>query len=268
MRLHILFDLHLEHSFFEMPPVESDVLILAGDILTPGHRALGWAAREAVHRGRAVVQVAGNHEFYREILQAEHELMRKAAKRPGHHLLDRSSAVLGGVRFLGCILWTNYRVPIIDATGRGMRVDPAQGMAACAAVLTDHRVIKWQDGVDTKLLTPENLLGEHQTDRQWLEQQLAAPFDGPTVVVTHHAPHPLSIAPRFASDWATSGFASALPDSFFEVPVLWIHGHTHTRFDYRVGNCRVVCNPRGYLLWGDDFEVDDFDPALVIEVNP
>ena len=115
---------------------------------------------------------------------------------------------------------------------------------------------------------PEDLLSEHQADCQWLEQQLAAPFDGPTVVVTHHAPHPLSIAPRFASDWATSGFASALPDSFFEIPVLWIHGHTHSRFDYQVGNCQVVCNPRGYKLWGGDFEVDDFDAGLVIEVNP
>ena len=205
MRLHILSDLHLEHSNFEMPPVGSDVLVLAGDILTPGHRALGWAAQEAVHRGRAVVQVAGNHEFYGATLQAERALMREAASTHGIHLLDRTAVVLGGVRFLGCILWTDYRVPIIDMTGRGMRVDPAQGMA---------------------------------------------------------------VAPRFASDWATCGFASALSDSFFEVPVLWIHGYTHTTFDYRVGNCRVVCNPRGYKLWGGDFEVDDFDPALVIEVKP
>ena len=268
MRLHILSDLHLEHSNFEMPPVGSDVLVLAGDILTPGHRALGWAAQEAVHRGRAVVQVAGNHEFYGATLQAERALMREAASTHGIHLLDRTAVVLGGVRFLGCILWTDYRVPIIDMTGRGMRVDPAQGMAACAAILTDYRAIKWKKGADSRLLTPENLLSEHQADRQWLEQQLAAPFDGPTVVVTHHAPHSLSVAPRFASDWATCGFASALSDSFFEVPVLWIHGYTHTTFDYRVGNCRVVCNPRGYKLWGGDFEVDDFDPALVIEVKP
>ena len=31
-------------------------------------------------------------------------------------------------------------------------------------------------------------------------------------------------------------------------PDLWIHGHTHTSFDYRVGRCRVLCNPRGYRL--------------------
>jgi len=27
---------------------------------------------------------------------------------------------------------------------------------------------------------------------------------------------------------------------------LWTHGHTHHEFDYMIGECRVVCNPRGY----------------------
>lgn len=110
------------------------------------------------------------------------------------------------------------------------------------------------------------MLGELQLDRQWLEQQLAAPFHGPTVVITHHALHAQSIAPLYAADWATCGFASQLPDSFFAVPVVWVHGHTHTRFDYRVGQCRVVCDPRGYALWGGEFEIDDFDPSFVVEV--
>jgi len=26
----------------------------------------------------------------------------------------------------------------------------------------------------------------------------------------------------------------------------WSHGHTHVNLDYMVGDCRVVCNPRGY----------------------
>jgi hypothetical protein len=29
-------------------------------------------------------------------------------------------------------------------------------------------------------------------------------------------------------------------------PRLWIHGHTHESFDYKIGKTRVVCNPRGY----------------------
>ena len=29
---------------------------------------------------------------------------------------------------------------------------------------------------------------------------------------------------------------------------LWIHGHVHDSFDYRVAGCRLVANPRGYAL--------------------
>ncbi|MDR7379256.1 Icc-related predicted phosphoesterase [Rhodoferax ferrireducens] len=119
----------------------------------------------------------------------------------------------------------------------------------------------------TRLVTPLDLLQEHRLDRRWLQAQLAIEFEGPTVVVTHHAPHPLSIATRYADDWVTTGFVNALPDAFFEVPKLWIHGHTHSRFDYQVGNCRVVCNPRGYKMRDGSFEVPDFDPGFVIEVS-
>ena len=117
-----------------------------------------------------------------------------------------------------------------------------------------------------QVMSPQDLLGEHQLDRQWLAAQLAIPFDGPTVVITHHAPHALSIAPKFASSWVTCGFASHLPVSFFVVPVLWIHGHTHSRFDYRVQGCRVMCNPRGYRMRSGAHEVDGFDPGLFVEV--
>jgi hypothetical protein len=26
----------------------------------------------------------------------------------------------------------------------------------------------------------------------------------------------------------------------------WFHGHMHDSIDYQVGECRVLCNPRGY----------------------
>ena len=29
-------------------------------------------------------------------------------------------------------------------------------------------------------------------------------------------------------------------------PFLWIHGHTHSEFDYFLGDTRVICNPLGY----------------------
>src|SRR5439155_709852 len=42
---------------------------------------------------------------------------------------------------------------------------------------------------------------------------------------------------------------------------LWIHGHTHTFFDYRAGGARVICNPRGY-----PGEATGFRPDLIVEI--
>ena len=68
-------------------------------------------------------------------------------------------------------------------------------------------------------------------------------------------------------DLASGAFITELPDTFFDVPVLWVHGHTHQRFDYRVRSCRVACNPRGYVNWSGRIENKAFEPALVIDLE-
>jgi hypothetical protein len=41
------------------------------------------------------------------------------------------------------------------------------------------------------------------------------------------------------------------------------HGHTHSSFRYKIGECRVVCNPRGYF----PMEINpNFDPNFEIEI--
>jgi predicted phosphodiesterase len=64
------------------------------------------------------------------------------------------------------------------------------------------------------------------------------------VVVTHFAPHPRSIAPAYFGHRANPGFVLDLKNMMGPA-ALWIHGHTHTYFDYNVDGTRVVCNPRG-----------------------
>ncbi|AOK29972.1 MULTISPECIES: metallophosphoesterase [Burkholderia] len=96
--------------------------------------------------------------------------------------------------------------------------------------------------------TPRDALALHRTARAWLERELAKPWAGATIVVTHHAPHRASLAARYAGDLVSSGFVNDLP-ALVRPPVsLWIHGHTHTSFDYTTANgTRVVCNPHGYV---------------------
>jgi hypothetical protein len=70
------------------------------------------------------------------------------------------------------------------------------------------------------------------------------------VVVTHHAPTPISIAEWYKHDTLMNGaFASDLSEFIMDRPQikLWTHGHMHNVSDYMVGDTRVVCNPRGYV---------------------
>ena len=105
----------------------------------------------------------------------------------------------------------------------------------------------------------------HWVRRDWLRRRLDEPFDGPTVVVTHHAPSAGSVADQWADDWCTPAFVSDLPAEFFAVPCLWVHGHTHTSFDYRVGRCRVVSNPRGYMMRSGAMENAHFDAGIFLQ---
>ena len=134
-------------------------------------------------------------------------------------------------------------------------------MAMASMQVLDHRKI-WSRALPVReQWTPAHALALHRRSRKWLETELPRPFDGPTVVVTHHAPHPRSIAERFKASPVNGAFVSDLTSLLENGPTLWVHGHTHDSFDYRVGRTRVVCNPKGY-----ETENPRFDPSLVVEV--
>ena len=250
MKLLLLSDLHLEFSPLRLPDsLDFDVAVLAGDIVCPGRRLAEWlAATPALRRARAVVAVSGNHEYFDGVLQHEAAAMQQQAAAlaaPPLHLLDAGEVQIDGVRFLGCTLWTDFELRI--DTADGPRSDRELGMATAARAMADYRCIAWREaGAAARALTPWDTLRLHGQQRQWLQSKLAEAFDGPTVVVTHHGPHRGSLAPRFAADWVSAAYLNELPESFFEVPALWVHGHTHSSHDYRIGGCRIVCNPRGY----------------------
>jgi hypothetical protein len=64
----------------------------------------------------------------------------------------------------------------------------------------------------------------------------------------------LSTKPRYQKDVMVNGaYSSDLSEFMLDHPQIkvWTHGHTHDPFDYMVGGCRVVCNPRGYINYED-----------------
>ncbi|WP_227746908.1 metallophosphoesterase family protein [Paraburkholderia franconis] len=136
--------------------------------------------------------------------------------------------------------------------------------------LHDHRVIRTRAG---ERFRPEDALRNHQLSLAWLRDELSRPYDGKTVVITHHGPHPHSVHPRYAGDITNAAFASDLTRLVEHVD-FWLHGHVHDSCDYMVGNCRVVANPRGYA-WNRlnarspkalGFENQSFEYACVIDI--
>lgn len=67
--------------------------------------------------------------------------------------------------------------------------------------------------------------------------------------VIHHLPSWQSVHEDYRYSAGNEYFATELSDMILDMekpPKLIVHGHTHKRFDYMIGNTRVICNPRGY----------------------
>jgi len=199
VKIRALSDLHIEFFDFEPLDVEADVVVLAGDIFTE-HQGLAWARR--VFSRTRIIYVLGNHEFYDARYETVLETSRQEAARLGIDLLECNAVVIDGVRFLGTTLWTDFE---IDEPSPGM---PSFALWYANQNMADFRLIRYRG----EFLTPDATREFHRESRRWLSARLAEPFDGKTVVVTHHLPHRRSIHKRFDRDPLNPAFASHLPD--------------------------------------------------------
>ena len=269
MKLHVLSDIHLEYNKWpdaiSINDIDADISILAGDI-GEGLQGLEWA----MTFNRPVIYVMGNHEFYGQ--RPIPELWQKARimiENSNVHLLENQSIVIEGVRFLGTTLWTDFKV-LGDAYFE-------ENKRMAYEDIRDFRVIymSWRDGVSSKyesptyrtanFLEPHHTIAMHKDSRGFLARELDKPAENSwerTVVVTHHAPSALSLEQKIAVSPIDAAYASNL-DELVNKSELWIHGHTHVPADYRIGNGRVVSNPRGYV--GID-PVVGFNPDFVVEI--
>jgi predicted phosphohydrolase len=254
VRLHVLSDLHLERGDPLPPVVDADMLLLGGDI---GPGVAGLQAAAQWWTDLPILYVSGNHEPYGGALPQITEQLREAAAPFGDRVrvLEDDEVVIDGVRFLGCTLWSDFEA------GGGVQ-ERELSMELCARVVNDYRYVSWSP--EDRKLRPEDTLGLHRASRRWLEDRLAEPFDGQTVVMTHHGP----LAPPFrisnAVRRAVAGaFVSDLSDLIGADRVdLWVYGHTHRVHDADTNGTRVLSNPRGY----PQEPAAGFDPALVVEV--
>lgn len=253
MKILLLSDLHLSVRAMDAPTTDADIVVLAGDLGRP-EAAMEWARQF----DRPTLFVAGNHEFYGSDLASTYGRLREAARGSPVRVLEREEWRIDGVRFLGCTLWSDYRIFPDDETRE-------RGLAMATEMVRDFSRIGLAPGSDDRF-SPEAARRLCDESVAWLDERFAEPHDGPTVVVTHFAPSLQSIHPRFSGSPINACFVSDLEAHIRRwQPAFWLHGHTHDSFDYRIGATRVLANPRGYAP-GGVVENALFDPAFHIEI--
>ncbi|WP_226822070.1 metallophosphoesterase [Acidithiobacillus ferridurans] len=238
--LHLEFDASITLTGLSTPAGDPavDALVLAGDVDTMPEYYAEFLRKLRLAYAGSVIFVLGNHEYYNGVFPDDRQKYREAIAHDRHAvLLENESIIIQGVRFLGATLWTDF------AGGEQMR--------DCQRMMSDFEVI--HDGVSTLQghsgsITPELILKVHRDSIAWLDDQFTNhPHEGPTVVITHHAPSYQSQHPRFAGSPISGGFCSNQEHRIQRWnPDIWIHGHVHDPMDYRIGRTRVLCNPWGY----------------------
>ncbi|MBU3617602.1 metallophosphoesterase family protein [Polynucleobacter sp. JS-Fieb-80-E5] len=255
MKIHILSDLHLEFAAFNPEPTDADVVVLAGDIDVRSS-GVGWA--RDTFPDQEIIYVAGNHEFYgSQRLELISKLQEQCVLYEVHFLDDRAIQLQSAndkkpVRFLGATLWTDFL--LFDDELREKCIMYGE------MYLNDFRRI----GDGRIGFSPQKSIQLHEQSLFFLRGELDVPFDGETVVITHHLPSMHSVAERYKPDLLSACFASELSYLFGKMS-LWIHGHTHDSCDYEMNGTRVVCNPRGYVR-SSHAENPEFNPSLIVEV--
>ena len=243
MRIAYFSDVHLEFGSCPFPEHGADIVVAAGDI-APGNNALPWLAQA---KDIPIIYIAGNHEYYgNDITATLSDLRFRSAEMESIHFLEKDVFEYQGTRFLGTTLWSDLDYG-----------DP-ETMCLLEEQMNDFSYIR----CGYRKMTAQDMLHMHVSSLYWLINQLETTYPGPTVVVTHHAPSMKSWH-LDTSESRRHGYCSNLDYLVSRYAIdLWLHGHTHTRREYPLGeNTRVGCNARGY--YGLDTKEMTLQPEIV-----
>ena len=267
MKISLASDLHLEFGDLDFDNKDNaQVLILSGDIcvahditqrdpygvMGPEYRSNRFHDffQRCHDRFPHVIYIVGNHEYYHgDFATAFAHLKDVLGYLPNLHVLEKESITIDDVTFLCGTLWTDMN-----------REDP-HTLWEIRRYMNDFRIIrdsrnpvhyKDPEGVfHTRegRFSPESSVEEHRAMLKFIEESIASNPTAKYVVVGHHSPSKLSTHPQYADQTMVNGaYSSNLDEFIMDRPQikLWTHGHTHHEFDYMIGSCRVMCNPRGY----------------------
>ena len=254
MKFRIISDLHVDinkkyYSKFKFDP--NSYYLIAGDIAGGRHKA-----EEFLHYHMSIgkltngIFIEGNHMGY-DLDWNEHDNTKEAC----YAYLAEQFPLTSNVSFMennfkeipdeniiivGCTLYTDYK-----AFG-----NRELGMKIGETYLNDFRYVHTYSNLGgDRLVTPVDYLDRHEKSLQFIDEMCKSNPTSRIIVVTHHGPSKQSLSTEYATDLLSSSYVSNLEDFIIDHSNIkvWCHGHCHRKFDYYIGQCRVLCNPFGYF---------------------
>lgn len=191
-----------------------------------------------------VLYIAGNHEHYGGKFDQTIPILRERLSDTNVQVLERDTVDINGTLFVGTTLWSDVSDPMVEMVVKNSMNDY-------------HSITKkefWGNEstqVNYRKLRPADTVREFFRSRDYIDMIAKNNPDKNIVVMTHHAPSAQSVDPMFLADKhkeMNRAYYSDLDQLILDRENIkfWCHGHTHTNHDYEIGDCRVICHPRGY----------------------
>ena len=241
MKVQYASDLHLEFfdnsRFVSRNPfkVTGDVLVLAGDSFPliefesfKQHRFFDWCAENY----RQTLLVPGNHEYYHNDIALYPDTWSLHI-RDNVTMYENACVTIDDTEFILSTLWSHI---------------PINKWLTLKAGMNDFHLIH----VGDKLLTATTYNALHERDLAFVKKAVAESNAARKVVVTHHVPSRLLVAPEFQGSTLESGFTVDLTDYIESSGIdLWVYGHSHRSIETVIGRTRMASNQIGYVAYGE-----------------
>jgi len=222
MAFQLVSDLHLEtmrdygKTLLDEIIPSDDILIVAGDLCNA--MDFNFVLTQLCGKYREVIFILGNHEHYFNSFKDVDWYISKL-KIKNLHILRNDIIELDGVKIAGTTMW--------------FKDDP---MNVCyQRKINDFAYIR------------------EFVNQVYIENKRAVKFirslKNIDMVVTHYVPSRKAIAPIYKGFELNRFFICDMEEDILKIkPKYWLFGHTHFSYDFKIGETRLLSNPRGYEL--------------------
>lgn len=270
MKIRLVSDLHIDVNEYDFEFEPSDLLVVAGDIAGSWRRESKWLRNQD-----DFVAVGGNHLGYDhsfEILIDTHltkddtkeyslkSLQSEFSTYLNNTYIKRDNYIIyGGTMYTDFLLYGKKHAPVCKWTAERW--------------LNDFRTVNTYCNRMIRRVEARDYVKWHKQFIKGLNQCLEETTED-VIVVTHFAPSIKSIESKYLNREnrlsspgreLNAAYATPMEDFILSNPriKLWAHGHVHSKFDYMIGDCRVVCCPYGYYHYDTELDPTEYQGMLI-----